>query len=543
MIWTLLALVSMVALGGFISYYGDLQGRRWGKKRVSWFGLRPKHTAILITSLTGAFIAFFSVATVLLIAPPVRRIVLSGERAIRENKDLNAQYERKTRDYENTLREKSVQAASAQAKYDALNLDLSQATKELSEAQREIADSRKQQNTLLEKNKNLQVSFFKTERDLKQRLFQIAAMETKSAALTRKQTLLTRNLRGLQKTISDQTYVNNSVGKQNEDLIRQRTALETNKKTLEDKNAALTKLQGDLQKESARMERANQVLLDTNKRLLADNEETIQKNEAKARQLQTTIQELTQRQEELLGLLQKNDGAADQYAALRQQPITLRSSEMLARRRLDAHTGSAAARRELQELVSDACAVALLRGAGRGENGRTAMLFNRRNVALAGSQAADERAVLDALADKLSGAKGPILLMAKTLTNTVEGEQALLALDFAPIVPTFAKGELVAQSGPIESGKPVRDIVDAIVQFLQNDVRDAALKRGAVPQIDPQTGAKQVGSFSPADLVELTEKVRRMGGKIEIRAVAAQSLHSADPLRLDFQLTRPQKDL
>ncbi len=40
MFWTILALLLMVVLGGFISYYGDLQGRRWGKKRVSWFGLR-----------------------------------------------------------------------------------------------------------------------------------------------------------------------------------------------------------------------------------------------------------------------------------------------------------------------------------------------------------------------------------------------------------------------------------------------------------------------------------------------------------------------
>src|SRR5579862_668895 len=86
MVWTTLALLSLVILGGFISYYGDLQGRRWGKKRVSWFGMRPKHTAILITSLTGAFISLLSVVTLLLIVPPVRAIILHGEHAIEENK-------------------------------------------------------------------------------------------------------------------------------------------------------------------------------------------------------------------------------------------------------------------------------------------------------------------------------------------------------------------------------------------------------------------------------------------------------------------------
>src|SRR5579862_3126461 len=91
MVWTILALLSLIILGGFISYYGDLQGRRWGKRRVSWFGLRPKHTAILITSLTGAFISLLSIVTLLLISPQVRDVVLSGEHAIRENKRLIAE--------------------------------------------------------------------------------------------------------------------------------------------------------------------------------------------------------------------------------------------------------------------------------------------------------------------------------------------------------------------------------------------------------------------------------------------------------------------
>src|SRR5437773_3125731 len=92
MFWTLLALILWVVLGGFISYYGDLQGRRWGKKRVSWFGLRPKHTAILITSLTGGFIALMSIVSVLLIAPTVREVVLRGEAAIRENRKKDREY-------------------------------------------------------------------------------------------------------------------------------------------------------------------------------------------------------------------------------------------------------------------------------------------------------------------------------------------------------------------------------------------------------------------------------------------------------------------
>ena len=539
MIWTLLALISMVALGGFISYYGDLQGRRWGKKRVSWFGMRPKHTAIVITSITGAFIALFSIATVALIVPPVRRIALHGEQAIRDNQEMNAQYERKNRDYETILREKGVQESTAQAKYSALNLDLEQATKELRETQQQKAESKQQLDALFDKNKTLQVSFYQTDRSLKERVLKIASLEREYAALTRKKAAQERDIKKQQKIIADETFTNNSIGRQNYDLVRQRTALEATTKQLNEKNTALTRLKTTLENEAAQLQKANTVLMDSNKTLLDANAETIRQNEAKAQQLGERIQQLTLQRDQLYGLLQNADGANDRYAALRQQPIALRSGELLARRTLDAHARPEAVRRELQELMDDACGLALLRGAGRGENGRTAMLLNRRNVALAGSQAADERDTLTAFVERLTGQNAPVLLTARTLTNTVTGEQTIIDFTAQPVVATFRKGEVVAQSRVIDGGKPTQQVVEAIVQFLQNDVRDAAIKRGATPQVDLQTGAKQVGSFSPAELVDLTEKVRRKGGQVIITAAAAQSLNSAEPLRLDFKLSRP----
>jgi hypothetical protein len=46
---TAFLILLLLALCGFIAYIGDLLGRRFGKKRLSIFGMRPKHTAILLT--------------------------------------------------------------------------------------------------------------------------------------------------------------------------------------------------------------------------------------------------------------------------------------------------------------------------------------------------------------------------------------------------------------------------------------------------------------------------------------------------------------
>src|SRR2546421_5916237 len=85
MFYTTLALVMTVLMGGIIAYNGDLIGRKYGKKRVTLFGLRPKHTAILITSVTGVFISGLTTGVLFLLVPQVRRVILDGEQAIRDN--------------------------------------------------------------------------------------------------------------------------------------------------------------------------------------------------------------------------------------------------------------------------------------------------------------------------------------------------------------------------------------------------------------------------------------------------------------------------
>src|SRR5258708_28937435 len=86
--WTALALIMTVLMGGFIAYNGDLIGRKFGKRRVTLFHLRPKHTAILITSFTGLLISGLTTGIMFLLVPQVRDVILNGEEAIKERKVL-----------------------------------------------------------------------------------------------------------------------------------------------------------------------------------------------------------------------------------------------------------------------------------------------------------------------------------------------------------------------------------------------------------------------------------------------------------------------
>ena len=46
-------IIVLIITGGAIAYIGDHLGTKVGKKRLSIFGLRPKHTSILVTIITG----------------------------------------------------------------------------------------------------------------------------------------------------------------------------------------------------------------------------------------------------------------------------------------------------------------------------------------------------------------------------------------------------------------------------------------------------------------------------------------------------------
>ncbi|NLS44256.1 MAG: DUF3084 domain-containing protein [Firmicutes bacterium] len=62
----------LVVIGGIIAFIGDRIGMKIGKRRLSIFGLRPKHTSILITVITGIIVAATSVLVMSIVSQDVR---------------------------------------------------------------------------------------------------------------------------------------------------------------------------------------------------------------------------------------------------------------------------------------------------------------------------------------------------------------------------------------------------------------------------------------------------------------------------------------
>lgn len=69
----------MIITGGVIAFIGDKLGTKIGKKRLSMFGLRPRHTSMIVTVITGSLITALSIGTMAVVSQDVRTALFGME--------------------------------------------------------------------------------------------------------------------------------------------------------------------------------------------------------------------------------------------------------------------------------------------------------------------------------------------------------------------------------------------------------------------------------------------------------------------------------
>ncbi|SHK60211.1 Uncharacterized conserved protein, contains DUF3084 domain [Selenomonas ruminantium] len=134
----ILLIVVLVIAGGAIAFIGDRLGTKIGKKRLSIFGLRPRHTSIVITIFTGVVITALTFGVMAAASQNVRTALFGMEqlnRAMRETKESLQSTE-----------EALLMAKNEQAKTDA----------DLQQSQEDIKKLNQQQQELLEESARLQ---------------------------------------------------------------------------------------------------------------------------------------------------------------------------------------------------------------------------------------------------------------------------------------------------------------------------------------------------------------------------------------------------
>ena len=85
-------------MGGLIAYMGDKLGTKVGKRRMSLFGLRPKHTSIIVTIVTGLLVAAATVGILSFTSQSVRTALFGMDQLRADMKQLNEEVAAKTQE-------------------------------------------------------------------------------------------------------------------------------------------------------------------------------------------------------------------------------------------------------------------------------------------------------------------------------------------------------------------------------------------------------------------------------------------------------------
>lgn len=85
-----LLIAVLVITGGVIAFIGDRVGSKIGKKRLSIFGLRPRHTSIVITIITGICITTLTFGVMATVSKNVRTALFGMDRLNREMQEANS---------------------------------------------------------------------------------------------------------------------------------------------------------------------------------------------------------------------------------------------------------------------------------------------------------------------------------------------------------------------------------------------------------------------------------------------------------------------
>lgn len=499
--------IIFIVVSGFIAYFGDWLGRYLGKRRISVWGLRPRHTAIIVTSITGSLIAFLTIVAVLATAQTFREIIVRGERILEQSREMQQRLDRLSADYSR------------------LQQDYEQSRQLVQQQEAQIEDNTRllqQQRTQLERVRGL----------LEERQRQVDILNNRIAEQS-------VQLRSLQKQNVALRASGQQLRQTNAELVRQGQFLRGQNSLYQRNNLELAEQNMRFAAENVQLNSENSHLQQQAVQLLQQTEQLGQQSRQLQEQvntLQDTIQQLQVQEAQLREWIESLE-------QMKEKPITARKDEEIARRIIPNGMSLQSTRNEIYRLLVEASRVAQLRGAASG-NAHRAVYVPVKRISLPTPQGgttevvADEAQSVEALAEQIARSDTPVVVLAVAVRNSVMGDPVQVELRPYRNRLVYRKDEEIARLR-VWSGRSAGEIASVLVEFLREEVRARAIEAGIIPIIGAD-GEPSVGTVSSVELTDLADRIVREGrGRFANVVVLADSdVYSGGSLRLRFRIVQ-----
>ncbi len=498
-------------MSGGIAYVADIVGKKLGKKRLSFFGLRPRHTATLGTIFVGIVISLFTIAFVLLLSAPIRQSLLDGSR-IRKQLETD---KITLSSLEFKVNERSTENRKLTDSNGVLSKTIDVKTKELAKRQFELTTAQTKLAELDRTIRSLQgrISALKAEKAKQVRaLFESdKRLQTATLNLKRVQLDLKNNRANLRIIEAD----NNSIAKKNLVLVQEQDELIATQGSLK---TELSRIQKEVSNLQTARETAQSDLLKSETAL----------GEVKSL-LAAEQSKLTVTQEQLREAENNYQAYKFMTGVSRNQPMIFRIGEEVVRSSVPAGLSVSAARGAVTNLVRRAQAEAHRRGAQKHSYPEAAIVEHsdpRTNETITPDM------IEAALVKQIAGSPTRKVLIATSSLNAFRTESVSLEVTVSTDPLVYLSGQLVAET-VIDGSRGENFVYDEFRKFLEETVKSHALKDGMIPVANSEVSFGQV---SQTDLLQVIQQLRNANRTIRLEAHAVTDTYAADPLKLEFRL-------
>lgn len=501
--YTILFVAVLILVSGFIAYFGDQLGRWMGKKRLTLWRLRPRHTAYAVTAVTGMLIAAFTLAALVLVNSQFKRILTEGEQILTRNLELTERNEglssriqllekrrQELRREVDRLREEVTEALQAARRATDARAKAEQAR---AKAEREVQDLRREILVRQRDLERLTLSRDEAEARLRERTAELARLQS--------------------------------------ELAKVRADLEVAQKNVMIARAQQSEALKRLAEAQTRLSETNQKLADA-ERLLQEQQNAIAEQERTLRLQQEALVELGKAR------LEAERAAMEFERKLIGGDIRFRQGDEIARGTISPRQSVFGIKGDLFSLLDTASERALERGAGLGPNGRAVAVeftqpIGKGYVVRIENESTCIQMAAEAIAQN-AFQPYDALVQVVCSRNSLAGEQVRVRLVLYYNTLAYRKGDKIAETkldGRVSEGR----VLLSLISFLQNEVSRAAVKAGIVPVANPDP-RMSLGS-DPRTQVEalmaIVDRIKAINAKVNVEVYAAADIFAAGPLDMN----------
>lgn len=163
----------LTVMGGAIAYIGDKLGTKVGKRKLSIFGLRPKHTSIIVTIITGILIASSTLGILSLTSRDVRTALFGMEALKEQLTGLSQEVVAKNVELENSRKELEAKTAE----YSTLNTKIKETAAALSAITAELSSVSAERDRTAAALQQVQADYAAAQGDLSKSRLQIGQLQ------------------------------------------------------------------------------------------------------------------------------------------------------------------------------------------------------------------------------------------------------------------------------------------------------------------------------------------------------------------------------